>query len=286
MRMRLVELAFVAAVASVAANAQALPGDDDLALATLSAPPVSAASPREDSARDATSVHRDVRGEVPIFAYTYAARGAPARSVGAQGYGLGLAATGQDVVLGGGAMIWWAPIERLTLTLDAPRNAWGRFSPSAAGAFRVLGGRDPVALALLGKFKVEGFAEGPDHDEVESEVEVGALFGFARSGWHLDANAIAGFGTGEEGEKDVEARLRLARDLGRLVALGVDGQARLRVGGPRTLPNGRTWDAAAGTQVVVGTSGLFGSFTAGPATQGLVSTSVGMLAMLAVGGTT
>jgi len=284
MRLRHFEVALVAGIVGVAPGARALPSD---ATATTESVPTSTTDRAGEGATAPAKPARDARSEIPIIAYTYTPRGAPAGAVGAQAYGLGLAASGQDAVLGGGGMVWWAPIDRLTLIVDASRNAWGKFSPSAAGMYRLLGGRaQRLTLGALGKFKVEGFAEGPDHDEVESEIELGALFGFRQAGWHFDANGIGGIGTAEDGEKDIEARLRLAYDLGRLVQLGLDGQARVRVDGPRYLPNGRTWDASGGTQVVIGTTSFFGSLTAGPTTQGLVTTSVGAFAILALGGTT
>ena len=230
---------------------------------------------------------RDTRSEVPIVAYTYTAAGAPAKTVGAQGYGVGLAASGQDPVLGGGATVWGSPIDRLTLIGDASRNVWGNFAPSATVVGRLLGSRDKGwSLGALGKFKIDGFAAGPSGDEVESEMELGALVSFAGSGLHLDMNAIGGHGLGDEGEMDAEARFRVGYDFGRFVRLGLDSQGRWRVAGPKYLPNGRTWDFAAGTQVMVAASRFFGAFTVGPTTMGLVSDSVGASAILSFGGTT
>jgi hypothetical protein len=85
---------------------------------------------------------------------------------------------------------------------------------------------------------------------------------------------------------DAEGRLRFGYDLGRLVRLGVDGQTRVRVGGPKYLPNGKIWDFAAGPQVFVGSDAFYGVVTAGPATMGLTSAAVGFSAVLAVGGST
>ncbi len=228
----------------------------------------------------------DVRGAIPIVAYTYSASGAPAHAVGVQGYGLGLFARGQNATAGGGGSIWAAPVDRLTLVGDAQRNMYGNFSPSAAVVFRVLG--DPIegwSLGALGKFKIDGFAAGPSHDEVESEIELGALVSFVRRGWYLDANGIAGRGTGDDGETDVEGRLRLGRSLGELFRLGVDSQARVRAAGPRYLPNGRTWDFAAGAQGLLALGEFFGSLTAGPSTMGLTSSNVGWTAVVSFGGT-
>jgi hypothetical protein len=91
---------------------------------------------------------------------------------------------------------------------------------------------------------------------------------------------------GDEGEMDAEGRLRLGRDVGSWVRLGLDGQARVRVAGPMTLANGRTWDFAAGPQFLAYSGPFFGSLTAGPTTTGLVTNNVGFTAMLSVGGTT
>src|SRR5215471_10610577 len=65
---------------------------------------------------------KDVRREVPVVAYTYSAAGVSAKTYGVQAYGLGLAASGQDAVLGGGGAIWGSPIDRLTIVVDGQRN--------------------------------------------------------------------------------------------------------------------------------------------------------------------
>lgn len=254
----------------------------------------SAARPRALSARPsdaesdierAPAVKPDAKGDIPIVAYAYSADGAPAKTVGAYGYGVGLAAKGQDNALGGGVTVWGSPIDRLTLIGDAPSDLDGRFTPSVALVGRILGGRrEGYTLGALAKWKAEGFGVGPHGDEVESEIEGGALFSVRNSGFHLHANGLFGGGTGPAGEMDAEARLRLGYDVHRLVWLGVDGQTRVRVAGPKTLPNGRIWDFTAGPQVLVGKSHFFGSFTAGPTTMGLVTDAVGFSAMLSVGG--
>src|SRR5439155_6135307 len=104
---------------------------------------------------------------------------------------------------------------------------------------------------VLGKFKVEGFGVGAN-DEMESEIEGGLLASYVARGWHLDANAITGFGTGDDGEIDVEGRLRIGREIRPLVRLGVDGQGRYRAAGDRALVGGRHGDFAAGPQLVIG----------------------------------
>jgi hypothetical protein len=227
---------------------------------------------------------KDVRREIPILAYTYAAHGVSAKTIGVQAYGLGLVARGQDGALGGGGAVWLSPIDRLTLVMDGQRNVARDFSPSAAAVVRLFGdGREGFTLGALGKFKIDGFGKGPNGDEVESELEMGALLSFAEAGWHVDANGIAGRGIGDEGEMDAEGRLRLGRDIGSWVRVGLDGQARARGAGPMTLANGRTWDFAAGAQVLAYSGPLFGSLTTGPTTTGLVTNNVGFTAMLSVG---
>jgi hypothetical protein len=228
---------------------------------------------------------RDAKLEAPIVTFAYSAQGAPAKTVGAYGYGLGLAAQGQDPGFGGGVTVWGSPIDRLTVVADAPSDVSGRFTPSLAVLGRILGGRsEGWALGVLGKWKAEGFGVGPHGDEIESELEGGALFSLEESGFRLDTNALAGVGTGPAGEADAEARLRFGYQLGRLTWLGIDGQTRIRIAGPKYLPNGRIWDFAAGAQAMVGPSHFFGAFTAGPTTMGLTSDAVGFTAILSAGG--
>jgi hypothetical protein len=232
-----------------------------------------------------TETARDVKNEIPILAYSYTAYGAPAGTIGAQAYGLGLGASGQKAVLGGGGAVWGSPVERLTLVGDGSRDVFGNFAPSAAAVVRLLGAPgNGFSLGALGKYKVEGFAYGPNN-EFESEIETGLLLSYVGAGWHVDANAIGGMGLGDDGEIDAEGRLRLGRDIGSLVRVGVDGQARFRLAGDFRLPGGRTWDFAGGPQVVLGTNRFFGALTAGPATMGVLS-NVGWTAIVSVGGAT
>jgi hypothetical protein len=230
---------------------------------------------------------RDTRQDVPIVAHAYSAQGAAPKTVGAYGYGLTLAAAGQDAVLGGGATAWGSPIDRLTLIADASRDASGRFTPSAAAMGRLYGTRgEGFSLAALGKWKAEGFGVGPHGDEIESELEGGVAATVLAGRFHLDSNILAGGALGGSGEADVEGRIRPGFDLGRLVRLGLDGQFRVRVAGPKYLPNGRIWDFAAGAQTVVGNQNFFGAFTFGPSTTGVLTNNIGVTGMLALGGTT
>jgi hypothetical protein len=242
--------------------------------------------PPAETKPDATT-KLDVRSAPPILAYTYTAWGSGAKTVGAQGYASGLVASGQDATIGGGGTVWGSPIDRLTLIGDAQRNVWGNFSPSFAIVGRILGKPDDGwSLGALGKVKIDGFASGPNKDEVESEIEIGALTSFSKRAYHLDMNILLGRGLGDDGETDTEARLRFGYDLGKLFRLGLDNQARLRIGGPKYLPNGKTWDFASGAQFMVGSSNFYGALTAGPATMGLVSENVGFSSVLTIGGTT
>jgi hypothetical protein len=228
---------------------------------------------------------RDVKSEIPILAYSYTAYGAPARTLGAQAYGLGLAASGQKAIVGGGGTVWGSPVDRLTLIGDGSRDIFGNFAPSAAVLVRLLGAPGSgFSLGALGKYKVEGFAVGPNN-EIESEIETGLLLSYVRAGWHFHANAIGGMGLGDDGEIDAEGRLRLGRDLGSLFRVGVDGQARVRLAGSSRLPGGRTWDFAGGPQVLLGSDRFFGALTAGPATMGVWS-NVGWTSIVSVGGAT
>jgi hypothetical protein len=241
-----------------------------------------------DPARDVPDVPppaRDVRTEIPNLTYAYTAQGASTSSLGAQSSANSLVARGQKPSLGGGGTVWGAPIERVTLIADAQRDVIGNFAPSAAMVVRIVGAPgEGFSLGVLGKFKVEGFGVGPNH-EMESEIEGGVLASYARRGWHLDLNAIGGFGTGDDGEVDAETRVRAGRDVGSLLRLGVDGQARFRLAGDRALLGNRTWDFAGGPQVLVGSSHFFGAITGGPATMGVVD-KLGWTAVATIGGTT
>jgi hypothetical protein len=243
------------------------------------------------AAEDGAAGARDVRGAVPIVAYSYSAFGVPAGTVGGQAYGLALLGSGQASAGGGGGMVWGSPVERLTLIGDAALDPTGRFAPSAAALVRVFG--DPQrgwSFGALGRVERAGFGLEPTRtrdspDELEPELDTGVLLSYAEYGWHADVNAIAGYGTGDDADVDGEGRLRLARDLGRWVRLGVDGQARARLTGPKTLLGGRTWDFAGGLQLLVGTGHVFGAMTTGPTTMNLPH-GVGVSSVLSVGAST
>jgi hypothetical protein len=257
------------------------------AFAQTAGAPAARADEAGGSPRLAQAIDEDTRRDPPVVAYAYAAHGTEAKTFGIQAYGLGLVARGQDGVIAGGGAIWGSPTQGLTFVVDGQRSVAREFSPSAAVIVRLYGGGlDGFSLGALGKFKVDGFAGGPSKDEVESEVELGALVSYRDVNWYLDANGIAGQGTGDDGETDTEGRLRFGRYIGQHVRLGFDGQARVRVAGPRTLPNGRVWDFAAGPQSTLVWNRFYGSLTAGPATAGLLSRNVGWSAMMSLGAAT
>jgi hypothetical protein len=212
----------------------------------------------------------------PIAVYTYRAGGAAAHTVGASAHGVALSSSGQKTTAGGGLTAWGSPVDRLTLVLDARRDVYllDHFSPSLAAVVRLLGSPvDGWSLGALAKYKVEGFGTDPNGD-TESEIESGLLVSFARRGWHLDLNAIAGAGLTDEGEIDTEGRLRFGYDASEAVRVGADGQARWRLAGTGTLPGGRTWDFAAGPQIAIGSGHFFGLLTAGPTTMGITRAGV------------
>ncbi len=263
-------------------------------------PPVSSATATAEPTADGTSSAAaavDVRAQVPSFAYAYSASGAAPRTLGAQTYGLGVAATRQKGIVGGGISVWGSPIDRLTIIGDAQRDTFGNFAPSLAIVGRILGKRDDGwSLGALGKFKMEGFGSGKPigvgtpptkPGEVESEIEAGVLLSYARRGGvHLDLNAVTGMGTGDDGEVDSEARVRVGYDVTSDFRLGIDGQARVRLNGPKYLPNGEIWDFSFGPQAIVALDHVFIAATAGPTTTGLLTDHLGWNAIIAAGAST
>ncbi len=253
-------------------------------LLLCAATPVSAADETRTPSPDA-QVPTDVRYQLPVVAYAYRAGGASAGTMGVQALGVGLVGSDGHGVVGGGGSIWGSPLDRLTLVADAQRDVSRNFSPAAAAIFRIAGSSERgLSFGALGRFKIDGFAAGPDRDEIESEVELGALASLVESGWLVDLNAIGGRGVGDDGETDAEGRLRLGRDVTDWLRIGLDGQARLRLSGPRYLPSGRTWDFASGLQGLARRKNFFLSMTAGPATAGMTTSSVGWVFMTSVGG--
>jgi hypothetical protein len=227
------------------------------------------------------------RSSVPTGTFTYTAYGAPAHTFGLKAYALGRTSPGQTPIAGGGISGWWSPIDRATLIGDASRNALGELTPSAALVVRILGTPgDGWSLGGLGKMKLEGFGDEAAK-EVEGELEAGLLTSYARGGWHLDLNAIAGAGLGDDGEADVEGRVRLGHDLGSFTRLGFDSQARFRVAGDKRLAGDRTWDFAAGPEAVFAFGHLYGSLFTGATTSTVPGIQrLGWLSVVSLGGVT
>jgi hypothetical protein len=223
---------------------------------------------------------------IPITAYTYNANGAPSGTVGAMAYGVGNSGAESNARLGGGGSVWASPIDRLTIVADAKRDVTAEFTPSVAAIVRLLGTPNQGwSLGALGKFKIDGFARGPNK-EVETEAETGVLLSYGKGRYHLDVNALYGVGLGDDGEMDAEGRLRLGVDVVPMVRLGIDEQARFRLKGVNNLPGDRTWDFAGGPQVLVSWKNFFGALTAGPTTMGVIDKRVGWMAIASLGGVT
>jgi hypothetical protein len=227
------------------------------------------------------------RSSVPMGTFTFTAFGAPKHALGLRAYALGTSSPGQTPIAGGGVSGWWSPIDRVTLVGDASRNALGQFTPSVAAVVRIAGEPgDGWSLGGLAKMKVQGFADEAAK-EVEGELEAGVLGSYARGGWHLDLNALAGAGLGDDGEADAEGRLRLAHDLGSFTRLGLDSQARFRVAGDKRLPGDRTWDFAAGPEAFFGFGRLFGSIFTGATSSTVPGVGrLGWLSVVTFGGVT
>ncbi|MDB4993491.1 MAG: hypothetical protein JWM74_923 [Myxococcaceae bacterium] len=227
------------------------------------------------------------RTSVPVGTFTFTAYGAPAHTYGLKAYALGRSSPGQTPIAGGGISGWWSPIDRATLIGDASRNALGELTPSAAVVVRILGRPgDGWSLGGLAKMKLEGFGDEA-RKEIEGELEGGLLTSYARGGWHLDLNAIAGAGLGDEGEADAEGRARLGHDLGSFTRLGFDTQARFRIAGDKRLPGDRTWDFAAGPEAVFAFGRMYGSLFTGATSSTVPGVQrLGWLSVVSLGGVT
>jgi hypothetical protein len=218
--------------------------------------------------------------DVPLLNLTHSARGATAKTYGAAAFGTATLALSGNVndasQLGGGIRVWGAPIDRLTLLVEATRRDNGEMAPALTLQVRAWE-NEGFALAALGRLKSEGFAE------IEGEVELGVLGSYDRAGSHVDVNVVAGRGF-EEAETDGELNLRVGRDIGRMLRVGGDGRVRYRLAGDASLAGGRKWDAFAGPELTLSFDHLYGALLSGPSTVGVVD-GVGWESMLSVGGT-
>jgi hypothetical protein len=164
------------------------------------------------------------------------------------------------------------------LTLDAQRrDSNDKFAPSVTAQVRFLGSRQQgFALAALGRFKTEGFAD------LEGELEAGILASFVYTRLHLDLNGVAG-GDVEGREGDAELLVRAGYDVLPFLRLGAEGRGRYRLAGHAELPGNRVWDAIAGAQVSAFANNYFGALTIGPSTVGIAD-NIGWSALVSVGG--
>ena len=230
-----------------------------------------------DQTRTPTGLPSDVRSDVPVFALTHSAFGARAGKVGAHGFGYGTGASSGSIG-GGGFTLYGSPLDRLPLLATAERFADKHFAPTLRLAYRLLGSLDDGwALAAMGTYKAEGFAE------VEGEVELGALFSLLQNRWHFDFNAVAGGGLEEKEELDAEAKLRAGYDVTDWLRLGVDSRARYRLRGERLLAGGRKGDFIGGPQAIVSWSRFYAAVLAGASTVDIAN-NVGATGWLTVGG--
>jgi hypothetical protein len=221
---------------------------------------------------------RDARDEVPRVAFAESAFGSPAGSLGVAAVGGARGERAGAPLFLGGAMIFGAPVDRVTLLATTERRANDRYAPSGTVFVRFLGDRERgFALGALARYKLEGF------DEAGGEVEGGVAASYARGRTHLDANAVAGGGLEESEEVDAEVKLRAGWDVVGPLRLGVDGQLRKRVAGGATLAGGRTWDVVAGGQAQIGLGRFFAAATAGPSTV-QVADGLGWTGLVTVGG--
>ncbi len=97
-------------------------------LGVLAATRVAAAAPtsqavqpadenRITSSVESSKESKDIRNEVPNFAYAYTADGTSPGVVGVQAYSLGLVAPGQEATVGGGGAAWASPFIQLPARL-------------------------------------------------------------------------------------------------------------------------------------------------------------------------
>jgi hypothetical protein len=248
-------------------------------LATLSLPTSRAASAERDTEPSRPSSETgSALDRAPQGAYAVSAFGTPSANIGvgaASGVQTGTG-TGRGSEFQGGMTIFGAPIDRLTLFGTGERRFDGTYAPSAGIIVRLFGSRvEGWALSIGGKYKADGFAD------VGGETELGFFGSYARNGWHADANAVVGAGF-EEKESDGEARFRLGYEVAPSVRVGIDGQARYRLAGSRTLAGGRRWDAVGGPQVGVSFGPVYSTVTVGPSSVDVAS-GIGWTATASVG---
>lgn len=219
--------------------------------------------------------------ETPTLAFAHSAFGVSAGTVGGAGYGEATGAfRGERPSLGGGLRAWGAPIDWLTLFVDAERRDEAsnrRFAPSASVQGRILGDRAAGwALSGLVRYKADGFAD------LGGEMEFAVLGSYARRGFHLDGNVIVGAGF-EEGESDGELLARIGYDVLPYLRIGGEGRLRYRLSGDASLPGGRAADVYLGPQLLGYYGAFFAAVSGGPSTIGIAD-GAGWFALASIGG--
>jgi hypothetical protein len=265
------------AAASAAPAPTAAPSNGGAAAMTLGDPAATSPAAPNEQTQSAPTAPSDVRTDVPVIGFTHAAFGSRGGKIGAHGFGYGTAASSGGSG-GGGLTLYGSPLNRLTLLGTAERRPNGEFAPSASLAVRILGSvEDGWALGAMGTYKAEGF------DQLEGELEFGALFSLLQKRWHFDLNAVAGGGLEESEELDAEAKLRVGYDVVDWFRLGIDSRARYRLRGPVALAGGRSGDIVAGAQAIASWSQFYAAILAGPSTVDVAS-GVGFATSLTAGG--
>jgi len=224
-------------------------------------------TPKLEAVETSDGAPRSAHQETIAPAFARTAFGASAGVVGASAYLQSRGSWGQGAsATSGGFRFWGAPFARLTLFGEGGPHDEGtqrRFAPSVGAAVRVAGSwREGAALAVMARYKAEGFAE------LGGEAELGLLASWRRGRLHGDVNAIAGAAF-EEREGDAELVTGAGVDLSSFVSAGLEARARRRVAGDVRLPGGRLWDALGGALLSAGWQSWIGVFMVGPTNAGL-----------------
>jgi hypothetical protein len=179
----------------------------------------------------------------------------------------------------GGVRLFGSLVPRLTLFGEVRPSEEGperRFAPSVGLTLRLLGSRDEgAALALMGRYKAEGFAD------LGGEVELGILASWQRGRLHLDGNVVTGRAF-EEDEGDGELLGAAGVDLVSGLRAGLEGRVRRRLAGDVSLPGGRAWDGVAGAVLQGYGHSWIGAVLVGPSNVGTTQ-NLGWLAMASIG---
>lgn len=234
-----------------------------------------------DGVEKAPPPPREVRDGAPRLGLTEGPFGLAGGTMWAAAVGGGTSAGKGQSYGEGGVLVGGAPIDRLTLHVFGGRTSDGRWAPDATAHVTFLGStRDGYALGALARYKLEGFSEAG------GEVELGLTGGLRTRRFYLDVNAIFGAGLEEEegGEMDGELKLRTGIAATDALRVGIDGRARKRMNGSRTLAGNKTWDALGGPQISLALGSLYCAVQGG-ATTVSIADGVGVFGLATVGAT-